>query len=437
MKLILVPLLLAVSSVRSVPRETITDPTTSPPTATEILQIYDYIVEIGFNLIEDRVPEYLVNILYEQTPNVLITTDDILTLYGLKTVDRITTLDFLRQLNISVENVFSLDGLDKFLTELRIDFKEFYNRVIINRLNITGNPLRDVLIALNININNFSMGMAYGDPDPYEEFKKGNYTYEAVVSALEKANRTLDDLFIACRDEFVTKAISIDSNGIIDSLVKYNFNKNRALNLWRILGITMEDVFRVPGFKQLLDDLKSELNKEPCLGVLTAANTITINKKVYNTWSDDEDLVQPFAESISSRSILQIVDKVDTELDNIILLKVTSLELYAADVKYIEQGKSDSDLQNCKFVTLNNESIVVSDVARAVNHASYFNIPKGNITNLILGSPLICENKVYGLAREMSGDEIVLDSFSGVGKLFLNSYLFSIGVTVYLSIYCL
>lgn len=428
-------LLILASAVQSVPKDVTTSSTTSSPTTTEIIDIYDYIVLIGFNLVEDKVPEYLLNIIYNQTSAEIVTTQDILTLYGLETVNRTTTFDFMRKLNISLELVFSLDGLDKFLTELSIDFKEFYNIVIMNNLEISGSSLKDVLTTLNVDSSTFSEGIAYGDPDPYQEFKKGNYTYETVVAALEKANKTLDDLFDACRDEFVAKALTFDSNSVLSSLGKYGFGKSKALALWRVLGLSMENVHTVPSAKKILDDFKEELNRVPNLGVRTAVNTITINKRVYDTWNDDEDLIQPYAQPVSGKFVLQIVDKLDTELNNIILLRAAALDPPVSKGTYIEKGTAKGDVKNCQFITLDNSSIVTIDVVNAVDNASYIHIPKGNITNLVLGSPLVCNTKVYGLAREISGDEIVLDSFSGVGKMYLNGYLSSVAIVVYVSVY--
>ncbi|KAJ8924172.1 hypothetical protein NQ315_006956 [Exocentrus adspersus] len=433
--------LIAVSSlVRGVPTQSTTEPSTIPPiAATETPPTYDYIVQIGFNLDEENVPEYLVNLVYTEASSKTITTDDIFSLYGLKTIDRTTTLNFLEKLGFSTEKVFSLDGFDKFLTELRVDFKEFYNRVIIERLNITGNPLRDVLVALNIDINNFSMGMAYGEPNPYDEFRKGNYTNEAVLSALGKADRTLDELFVACRDEFVGKALTFTPERIVEILVRYDFGKDAGLSLWNALGLTMEDVYAVPRFKQLLNELNRELNKVPCLGVLTGTTNISINRKVYETWSNDENVVQPYAESVTRKFILQVLEKEGTEWDNIFLFRAKAVEPYDGDIPSISIGYMKEDIQNCKFVTLENETIVTTDVANAHRHGNHMHIPKGNATSLIPGSPLICDKKLFALAREISGDDIILDTFtaSGVAKTFLNGRWLSVGILVGVCVYFL
>lgn len=431
MKLLFLICLIQVNSIHSIPSEVTTFSTTSLPASAGTTGIYDYLVQIAFNLVEEKIPEYLVNIIYDQSP---VTTRDIVTLYRLETIDRTTTLDFLWKLNISIETVFSVDSLDKFLTELKIDFKGFYNTVIINKLNVTGIPLRDLLTTLNIDTYNFSTGMAYGDPDPYEEFKKGNYTYETLVSALEKTNKTLDDLFEACRDMFVTQALTLDSKHIVSSLGKYGFGKRKALDLWRVLGLTMENVYAVSSLKNLLDEFEKKLNNVPNLGVRTAMNGITINKKVYDTWNSD-DPIQPYAEFVSSKFRLKIIDEVDTELDNIILLRAAVLESQVEHTAYIAKGIATGNIKNCQFITLDRNVIVTINVTDAVNNASYIQIPKGNITDLVLGSPLVCNGRVYGLAREISGDEIVLDSFSGVTKIFLNGYLYSVAIIVYVYVY--
>ncbi|KAJ8932150.1 hypothetical protein NQ314_014934 [Rhamnusium bicolor] len=257
MKRLLLFLLATINTTKSVPNEirsileyTTLEPPGEPPSIIETVPTYDYIIEIGFKLNEEKVPEYLIDIIYDEAPKRAVTTNDVFSLYGLKTINLTTTLDFLSQLNIPSEDIFSLDGFDKFLAELTVDFKEFYNRVIIGKLNITGNPLRDALESLNIDVNNFSMGMAYGNPDPYEEFKKGNYSKECVESALQKSNRTFDELFIASRDEFLSKALTLEIKRIIESLLKYGFHKPKALELWKALNLTVENVYKVPVFKK-------------------------------------------------------------------------------------------------------------------------------------------------------------------------------------------
>ncbi|KAJ8979035.1 hypothetical protein NQ317_005139 [Molorchus minor] len=356
MKLLLPFLLAAISISKGLPKEDVTESTTSVYTSESPSgPSYDYVVEIGFNLNEENVPEYVVRIIYENSTEKSITTDDVLDLYGLKNIELNEILDYFDKLNIQSNRIFSLDGFDKFLTELRIDFKEFYNRVLIGRLNITGYPLRDLLVTLEVDINNFSMGMAYGDPDPYEVFKKGNFSKYSVESGLQTGGRTLEDLFLACRDEFLMKAATLETSKIVDSLSKYNFDQSKSLELWSQIGLTMENVYKVPSFKRLLNDLSRELNKVPSLGVLTGPNNITINRKLYETWQNKEHFY---------------VD--DTELDQILLLNVVLIEPNEDDLPYIDIGTASNNLINCKFITLNNGTVVIRDIAMAVNEETYF-----------------------------------------------------------------
>ncbi|KAJ8955663.1 hypothetical protein NQ318_008532 [Aromia moschata] len=409
---------------------TISSSSTESPSV-PVKPTYDFVVEIGFNLNEDKMPEYIVDIIYDNSTEKSITVDDILSLYELKTIELDNIIEVFDSLGIQSQNVFSLDGFDKFLTETRLDFKEFYNKVIIGRLNITGYPLRDLLVALEIDINTFSMSMAYGDPDPYEVFKKGNFTKEAVDTALEKAGTTLEELFLACRDEFLSKATDINTENIIGSLLKYNFDKVKALKLWNVLYLNMENVYRVPAFKQLLSDLSRELNQNPLLGVLTSPNNITINRKAYETWRSEKDIVTLYVESISHKFILQITDTVDTELDNILILKSIAIEPYdEVALPYVEIGKSSGELVNCKFVTVLNGTLLINDVAVVTNHGTYLQMPKNNITELIPGSPLICHEKLYGIAREIKSAEIILDAFSGISRLIVNMYLLPVALSV-------
>ncbi|KAG5895535.1 hypothetical protein JTB14_010679 [Gonioctena quinquepunctata] len=400
-----------------------TDPTPqSPPN-------YDYLVKLLFNIQETKVPAFLIDTIYTNSSAKSIAVNDVLQLFGIGNLSLPSTTDALTALDIQPEKVLSMTGLETFLNELNINFREFYTQIFSVKLNISGIALRNFIIALSIDEKEFSSAMSYNDPDPLEEFKKGNFSRASLESALNGTGNTVEDLFVACREELFFKARNLETEEVVGILTRYNFAQTQVNKLWKYLNLTMNDVYNISVFSNILEDTIVKLNENSYLGVVLSQRSIAINKKVYETWKG-QTISKMFAQTIDNSSTLKIEEKLlSPDFDNIVILKTNGTYDNSSIVQWAATAE---DLKNCIFITLENDSVIMENIEDAKNVYPYFEV-RSNVsrTDLVLGSPLVCQNIVYGLAREVQEmNSVIFDAFaklpyssSGLTNIVFSRYL--------------
>ncbi|XP_074029821.1 uncharacterized protein [Leptinotarsa decemlineata] len=370
---------------------------------------YDYLMKVLFNIQENKIADFLVNTTFTNMPKNVITVSDIVQLYGLGNISLCSTNAALVTLNINPANLLSINGLEVILKEFQITFKNFYEEIFSIKLNISGLPLRNFITALGINNGEFTSAMSYNDPDPFEEFKKGNFSKESIDAALNGTGKTLEDLFAACRDMFLSKVVTLETDELLEVFKKYDFAQEKAVQLWHYLNISTEDVNAIPVFENLLAQAIYELNQKTYLGVLMKERSIAINKKVFDLWKN-RPMSKIYAQSIDKSITLEIEQKqLPSRFNNIIILGINGIYNGAiADV-----GTTPKLIRNCTFITLQNGTVVSMDV-----HVANYVFPNFEITSnlteaeFVVGSPLICQNEIYGLAAELlESDTVVFESF--------------------------
>ncbi|CAG9857419.1 unnamed protein product [Phyllotreta striolata] len=403
---------------------TTTNATTPAPEET-----FEYLVKFVFGLETEKIPGYLLDTIFNGSANT--TTEDMIALYGLQNVNLSATVEVLERLRYDTSRIFSIDGLSVYLSQFRVGFKDFYNSVLMGNLGITGLPLRNFLVAFGVRTGDFSDAMTFGEPDPWEVFKRGTFNETTLEMALGAINRTRNELFEACRDHALDIVRSKSRREFLEILKSHNFDRVEAKNLWDIMELDVENVENVTAFKDLLDNIKLTLENSTFLGVLTGKR-VAVNKDVYSSIKEELELSKMYAQSPYDNTTVEVtIDK--PHYKDIVTFSLEEDNF----TTFIEAATSDRNLDNCVFVTLENEAVVHRQVESAVKEEDGFEVEAGdlNITDLMPGSPLVCGNKVYGLAKEIDDDRVIFDGFgidSGSMMAVLNPVLVLVCLMVYL-----
>ncbi|XP_057669922.1 uncharacterized protein LOC130902107 [Diorhabda carinulata] len=372
-------------------------------------ETFEYIIKLVFGLENEKVPSYLVNWIYENSNDV--TPNDIISLYSINNWNLSTTTRVLEELGYNPHHFFSVDGLENILMELKLDFKNFYDTIFFRKLGVSGIQLRNFLKNLDINTNDFSNAMTYGEGDPLEIFKKGNFSEENFQNGLQDMDKSKEELFEACKEEILLSVSTKTTNEIITVLNKYGFNKEKALKLWNFTNINIEDVNNIVVFSDLLDEFKFNLDNITYLGIFIN-KSIAINQIVLENIKNNMRLCKLFAQKLSDyNATVEIMNMPKSYNQQIVTLPVVNRDNFTTNPAEI--SATITDLHNCTFITVENDApiyqkvqnIVINDLNLQVN------LDLLNISKLVLGSPLICDNKVYGLAKNVEDGNVVFDTF--------------------------
>ncbi|XP_072388501.1 uncharacterized protein [Diabrotica undecimpunctata] len=431
------PVLLFIVSVvwcqpTSVPVNQTATPIKSTTVSPAIPEKYEYIVKLLFGLENEKIPEFIVHAIYDGN---FTTPADLIMLYDIGNISLARTVEVLQKLKYNPSNVLSMKGVETILDDLNVRFKNFYNTIFLEKLNISGVHLRNFLQALNINTAEFSEAMTYGDEDPLVIFKKGNFSATSFQNALNIINATEDEFYSVCRDEIFRIVISGNSTSdVLSNLKTYKFDQREALQLWKIMNLTGENVENVPVFADLLTSLEDSLKDTTYLGVVTSNVQVGINEGVYDDIKDKMKLAKLYAQSIYNNNTAALISE-KSDFTDLVTFKVQNHNF----TKYAQIATTKKDLTNCVFVTVNNGTVISTKIEIARYRDSEIRVEL-NLTQLIQGSPLICDNKVYGLAKEIDDGDIIFDTFkvnsdkSAVDTNVLSTYLAILCFVVYFKI---
>lgn len=386
----------------------VTENITASPSPLLPEENFEYIIKLVFGLENEKVPEYLVNWIYENSNDV--TPSDIIALYSIGNVNLSTTTRILEELGYNPYNFFGVVGLENILMDLKLDFKNFYNTIFFNTLNVTGIELRNFLQKLDINTNDFSNAMTYGEGNPLEIFKKGNFSEGNVQNGLQDINKTKEELFEACKEEILLSVATKTTTEMITILNKYNFDNKKALQLWNFTKINIEDVNNITVFSNLLVDLKFSLDNITYLGIFIN-KSIAINEIVLDNIENHLRLCKLFAQKLTkNNATVEIINTPTLYNKQIIILPTVNSNNFTNPA---EISTTTTDLYNCTFVTVENGTFTYQQVQKVVINDLRLQISSEflNISELILGSPLICDNKVYGLAKDIDEGNVIFDTF--------------------------
>ncbi|XP_028138415.1 uncharacterized protein LOC114332837 [Diabrotica virgifera virgifera] len=379
-----------------------TTSTTVPPS---IPEKYEYIVKLLFGLENEKIPEFIVKAIYDAN---FATPADLIMLYDVGNISLAQTVEVLQKLKYDPSNVLSMKGLETILDDLNVKFKNFYNTIFLEKLNISGVQLRNFLQALNINTAEFSEAMTYGDEDPLVIFKKGNFSSANFQKALNTINETEEKFYSVCRQEIFQIVITQNSTSdVLSNLKKYHFDQREALQLWKIMNVTEENVESVPVFADLLTSLEDSLKDTTYLGVITSNTQVGINEAVYDDIKDKLKMAKLYAQSIYNNNNTVALVPEKSEFTDLVTFKVQNHNF----TEHAQIATTKKDLTNCLFVTVNNGTVISTKVDVARYRDSEIKVEL-NLTQLIQGSPLICDKKVYGLAKEIDEGDIVFDTFN-------------------------
>lgn len=369
----------------------------------------EFLIQLDFSINNATIPTYILNIVYSSASEHNITTSDLLDLYSINSTNITATKLVLERLNVSDSAVFSLDGLHYGLTLFNLTFREFYND-FLDLHNLAGTTnLRDALTVLGIDVAQFSMGIQYGSPDPWEEFIKGNFSQDNLEEACSLLGISVEVSWSTVKLLF-SKEIQLifdDVDEFLGLLDSHSITQAEALVIWQQLEV---DVDRVGVFSDLLLSVWRKVGDQTVLGAVTGVNQAVIHRTVFETFSTDLEVLNIKASTIDTDDVYDVLTVNDTTYRDLVVL-----HLNASAAKLVETSTNHTlqDLTDCLLVTVLNHTVVSYRVSQATYSNHSYSISGLVNDTVVSGSALICNNTLYGLVRGIDQEGlVVVDGFA-------------------------
>lgn len=357
-----------------------------------------------FNLIGDSLEcnnEYLVPYFdYSE-----VTLNDLEEILG---VENVTITEAFTALNIKLNDfygIISRNILIDIINNSELSLSKLYS-LFVNYFLL--NPIKDIpqlLRSLQINEIEFTHAVISGsDVTMLELLLKGNYCISNVEEALKVVNKnvTLNNVF-----NFIQKAnlknVYVKTKSLHSTLFVVTSFKRLLLaeNVVRFLTLVVTNpqmFYKNPTFKNVLSNVTD--TQETLIGTVVSAREIvthgdSLTVITYKILENYTELVAIYFENPSLEYSVQNFSLQNTTiifLNTVIeLLEVTSLNV--SNVTRI------GDFSDCYYASVNNnnQNINIESTAPFLND-DFITIIKNNKTKFNLGSPLVCNNTLCGVA---------------------------------------
>lgn len=387
-------------------------PTTSSVLETTALNnvpdLPKYLFKLTALIDDSKVPAYLTDLIRNEPSKSNITSDDILTLYGLKNISLEKFVNLLTNLNISASAVLSQVGFEIFMNELGLDFSTIY-RDLSDKLILTSSDKITFLDYLGVDARTLIIEVEFGNSS-YEIFKRGNLSSEAFINAIGVINKTTEQFFEVVLANVVNGVIQRTPEEILGILKRYEKNMNKLSQLWNLVNVAPEVPHQIEDFEKLFMEMASKIDGYSPLGILTDMNQIITNKAVVDLFQAQP--VKINAQYVGDNTTWNVSYKQNASWTDIMVLTVDNLQLLS-NVSYAVLASDKIDLQNCVFFSINNGTLIYENVHTTQNNGDTLVFNSTIFKSYVpLGSPLVCDNKVYGLATNISTGIVTLNSFA-------------------------
>lgn len=371
----------------------------------EIPKEYDFIVKIEMEIKDESLPEYAVNEIYRG----IIPINDIIDVCKIQLLTLKDTENLLKKLRYDPKKVMNVESFEAITQHLNISFGTTY-KVLIDKLN-GGRQVKEFLESLGFNLEEFALAYTIGDDQrSWELVKQADFSKTSLSNALLKLGKNVDDLFVACRDLLIESALISGTDAAV-ILKKFNVEQNKFLLFWKLQNITRDNLWKAASFNKSLEDLRLSLKNPTMWGVLTDSKRVATNKIIIEMMQRHLWIGNIVATSISSSSALSLIPYKYKVLDNVLLVGYEEKHKLPR-ISY--KVSKDHNLKNCQYVTIFNGTFLTENVIPSSIKNNSIEIECSHelsAKELIIGSPLLCDSKVYGLARKIESNRIIFDTF--------------------------
>lgn len=371
------------------------------------------IFQIKFVLKEEGLSQVAAQLIYNAT-SFNITVNDLVDLTQAEQLNLTTINEALDKLDLSSTDLFNFDSLESSFNELNISLLELYGKLRKEFIPVPRDNVPRLLDTFNISQNGFNDIILYGnDTKLFELLKSGNFSEENVKVAFELIGKTPSDLYDFLKPDIFPRIREYSIERLLDIIKSNGLAPKHMKDVLEIFNLRRAGYEAVPSFRSALSDLEDEMNNVELYGTLVNSSVVATVNNVYNKYKYFQNIADAYVENVFTPRVSFKVDNIDAYDDNclygpvLVTFEASSVEKIIG----ITQEYSEHHPRNCFYAINSNGSLIIEKLYHVHYSQNYLIADVSNSTIFKIGSPLICNDLLYGVAESESKGKIGFRSF--------------------------
>lgn len=378
------------------------------------------ILLIKFDLKDESVNQVASQIIYNAT-STNITVNDLVELTQAETLNLTVINEALDQLDLTSTDLFDFGSLETAFTELNISALTVYRKLLDEFIPDPRQNVPRLLDTFEIDQSNFNDVILYGtDADLFTILKSANFSEENVQQAFNAIlGKTPSDLYDFVKPLIFPRIRVYSIERLLEIVKKSELTPKHFEDVLDVFRVSRARYDEVPVFKASLNDYIKAINNLELYGTLVNWNNIATVNLVYNRYQHLKSVANMYVETIATPRINYKVANIEAYSDDCLYGPViVNFEgnYKGRTIEITEDYPADNHhVHGCYYVvtTATGGGVLISEKLTHVHYKQFSLIADvSNTTEFKTGSPLICNNQLYGVAEDINKGRIGFRSFN-------------------------
>lgn len=371
------------------------------------------ILQIRFDLKEESANEVAAQLIYNASV-VNITVSDLVEVTQAENYNLTAINQVLDQLDLSSTDLFNFESLESAFTELNISTLAIYRQLLQEFIPEPRENVPRLLDTFDINKGDFNDVILYGnDADLFNLLKTANFSEHNTKEAFNLIQKTPSDLYEFVKPTIFSSIRVYPIERLLYVVKEHGLTPKHFKDVLDVFEVRRDRYDTVPSFKSALTDFVDEINSVELYGTLVNSSVVATVNYVYNKFKYLRHIADAYVVNILTPTIRYKVDDIDAYSDNCLYgpVLLTFDGTSVGNAVEITQQYAEHHPPNCYYAVVTNQSLIVEKLHHV--HYSQQNLiaDVSNNTLFKIGSPLICNDYLYGVAEGENRGRIGFRSF--------------------------
>ncbi|XP_049819403.1 uncharacterized protein LOC126264663 [Aethina tumida] len=364
--------------------------TISSPVPKEDADSSIFLIDIKLN---ENSTDFVIDVLDKKIDQSVVTSEDIISLFKLNQL----TYSEIQNTPITMYDI--LKSFDRMLISLNIRFNNFIEDAG-KTISLTPGDVVEALEVFNVSSKLTKHILNNNHEEGFRTLNEGVYNDKNFQTFCDNIKSTKDSVFENLRNVYLNLFKNIIDMQPIISTWKMSFKQLSTLH-----PVTIADVNNVPNTKKILDNLEDQIKPfKSSNAIAITTDTMTINKNSYESWKNITSYIDINLSNAEDSITNFSFETVDKNYVAVIVSKNIS--------KPRPLGQSFNETNNCTYTYITPDPFKVTsvEVEDASLSGSRITSDVPDDTPLVIGGALICEGKLFGIAREKVNTTLIFDA---------------------------
>lgn len=349
-----------------------------------------FLIDIKLN---ENSTDFVIDVLDKKIDQSVVTSEDIISLF------KLNQLTYSEIQNTPINMYDILKSFDRMLISLNIRFNNFIEDAG-KTISLTPGDVVEALEVFNVSSKLTKYILNNNHEEGFRTLNEGVYNDKNFQTFCDNIKSTKDSVFENLRNVYLNLFKNIIDMQPIISTWNMSFKQLSTLH-----PVTIDDVNNVPNTKKILDNLEDQIKPfKSSNAIAITTDTMTINKNSYESWKNITSYIDINLSNAEDSITNFSFETVDNNYVAVIVSKNIS--------KPRPLGQSFNETNNCTYTYITPDpfkvtSVEVEDVSLTGSRITS-EVP--DHTPLVIGGALICEGKLFGIAREKVNTTLIFDA---------------------------